>query len=78
MINLTTLQCIFATRAAEYARKIGAGVSCGADADAVALAFNYWKIADAQANHGCDITPDTLNLILAHQDEQSLTIQTCC
>ena len=78
MINLTTLQCIFANKMAMYATKIQAGVTCGISKCDLYTAYNYWQIALAQSVNNCDITPDVLTKILSHQANESITIQPCC
>ena len=78
MIDVNILQCIFVTTAAIYAIKVAAGVSCNKDLNSVYTAYNYLLIGDSHINHGCDITPQILCNVLAHQNAKSLTIQTCC
>ncbi len=78
MINITTLECIFANLAAKYANKLSVGVECGLDKYGLYETYNLLQIAKAQANNGCDITPETLNKIIELQNAQSLIIQTCC
>ena len=78
MINITTLKCIFANLAATYAKKLSVGAECGLDKCGLYEAYNLLQIAKAQADNGCDITPNTLSKILELQNTQALVIQTCC
>lgn len=77
VITLNTLQCIFANYAANLAIKIGAGVYCGRNINSLYTAYSYMNIADAMTK-GCDLDAAQLDKILAFQNAQSLTIQTCC
>lgn len=77
MINLNTLQCIFANYAATIAIKMAAGVTCGRDMAYLYTAYSYMNVADAMTK-GCDLDVAELDKILAYQNATSLTIQTCC
>lgn len=78
MIDLNSLQCIFANTAATYAIKNAAGVKCSLNLEGLYEAYNHVKIADAHINGDCDITTAALSVTLAHQNAKSLIIQTCC
>lgn len=77
MINLATLQCIFANYAANYAAKVAVGVDCGRDISNFYTSYSYMKVAEG-IEDGCDLDVAHLDKILAFQNATSLTIQLCC
>lgn len=77
MIDLTKLRCILANTAATVALKLRLGVDCGVSLNTLYTAYSYVKIAEGIAD-GCDLSVNKLDDIVSFQDEQSLSIQTCC